>query len=161
MPGFVAVEHAGFAFGVAHRALDAITELAQSKQRGYTSGRSLAMRSAFQRALGEDELRLRAARALVVEILQEVWDRVSGGASPTLQMQVEMRSSATYATEVAVEVVTRAFRAGGGSALYESSILPRCLRDINAAAQHLMVSDIAYELQGKMALGLPDIDPMS
>jgi hypothetical protein len=35
------------------------------------------------------------------------------------------------------------------------------LRDINAAAQHLMVSDIAYELQGKMALGLPDIDPMS
>jgi alkylation response protein AidB-like acyl-CoA dehydrogenase len=161
MPGFVAVEHAGFAFGVARRALDAITELAQSKQRGYTSGSSLAMRSAFQRALGEDELRLRAARALVVEILQEVWDRVSGGAAPTLQMQVEMRSSATYATEVAVEVVTRAFRAGGGSALYESSILPRCLRDINAAAQHLMVSDMAYELHGKRILGLPDIDPMS
>jgi alkylation response protein AidB-like acyl-CoA dehydrogenase len=75
-------------------------------------------------------------------------------------MQVEMRSSATYATEIAVDVVTRAFRAGGGSALYESSILPRCLRDINAAAQHLMVSEVTYEHYGKMALGLPDVDPM-
>ncbi len=161
MPGFVAVEHAGFACGVARRALDAIIELAQSKHRGYTAASSLAMRSAFQRALGEDQLRLRAARALVVEILQEVWARVSRGDAPTLQMQVEMRSSATYATEMAVEIVTRAFRSGGGSALYESSILPRCLRDINAAAQHLMVSDVAYEHHGKMALGFPDVDPMS
>jgi alkylation response protein AidB-like acyl-CoA dehydrogenase len=160
MPGFVAVEHAGFAFGVARRALDAIIELAQAKHRGYTSTSSLALRSSFQRALGEDELRLRAARALVVEILEAVWDWVSHGEPPTLQMQVEMRSSATYATEIAVDVVTRAFRAGGGSALYESSILPRCLRDINAAAQHLMVSDVTYEHYGKMALGLPDIDPM-
>ncbi len=160
MPGFVAVEHAGFAFGVARRALDAIIALAQSKHRGYTAASSLAMRSAFQRALGEDDLRLRAARALVVEILEEVWARVSQGDTPTLQMQVEMRSSATYATEVAVEIVTRAFRSGGGSALFESSILPRCLRDINAAAQHLMVSDVAYEHHGKIALGLPDVDPM-
>ncbi len=161
MPGFVAVEHAGFAFGVARRALDAITELAQSKYRGYTSSSSLAMRSTFQRGLGADELRLRAARGLVVEILEAVWARVSRGDAPTLQMQVEMRSSATYATEIAVEIVTRAFRSGGGSALYESSVLARCLRDMNAAAQHLMVSDVAYELQGKMALGLPDVDPMS
>ena len=161
MPGFVAVEHAGFACGVARRALDAIIELAQSKHRGYTAASALAMRAAFQRALGEDQLRLRAARALVVEILQEVWATVSRGDAPTLQMQVEMRSSATYATEMAVEIVTRAFRSGGGSALYESSILPRCLRDINAAAQHLMVSDVAYEHHGKMALGFPDVDPMS
>ncbi len=119
------------------------------------------MRSTFQRGLGADELRLRAARGLVVEILEAVWARVSRGDAPTLQMQVEMRSSATYATEIAVEIVTRAFRSGGGSALYESSVLARCLRDMNAAAQHLMVSDVAYELQGKMALGLPDVDPMS
>ena len=76
-------------------------------------------------------------------------------------MQVEMRSSATLATDVALEVVTHAFRAGGGSALYESSVLPRCLRDINAAAQHLMVSNVTYEHQGKVLLGLLDIDPMS
>ena len=90
MPGFVAVEHAGFAFGVARRALDAIIELAQAKHRGYTAASSLALRSALQRGLGEDELRLRAARALVVEILEAVRARVSSGEPPTLQMQVEM-----------------------------------------------------------------------
>jgi hypothetical protein len=34
------------------------------------------------------------------------------------------------------------------------------LRDINAAAQHLMVSDAAYENYGQFLLGLPDADPM-
>jgi hypothetical protein len=35
-----------------------------------------------------------------------------------------------------------------------------CWRDINVAAQHLMVSDITYETHGQFALGLPDADPM-
>ena len=71
-----------------------------------------------------------------------------------------MRSVATLATEVAVEVTTRAFRAGGGTTLYLTNSLQRCLRDINAAAQHLMVSDVAYENYGQFLLGLPDADPM-
>jgi hypothetical protein len=31
---------------------------------------------------------------------------------------------------------------------------------MNVAAQHLMVSEIAYENLGQMILGLPDADPM-
>jgi hypothetical protein len=52
------------------------------------------------------------------------------------------------------------FRYSGEAALYMTSVLQRCLRDINAAAQHLMVSDAAYENYGQCLLGLPDADPL-
>ena len=159
-PGFVAYEHAAFALGVGRRALDAVIELALSKERGYSSATLLARRSSFQRDLGECDLRLRAARALVIEILEEAWKVVCQGQPPEPRLQAEMRSSATYTTEVAAEVVSRAFRYGGGSAMHLSSVLQQCLRDINAAAQHLMVSDVAYENHGQFSLGLPEADPM-
>ena len=66
-----------------------------------------------------------------------------------------MRSCATYSTDVALDVVTQAFRFAGGAALFEPNILQRCLRDINAGAQHQMVSDTAYENHGQFMLGLP------
>ena len=45
--------------------------------------------------------------------------------------------------------------------MYLSSVLQQCLRDINAASQHQMVSDTAYETHGQFTLGLPDADPIS
>ena len=67
-----------------------------------------------------------------------------------------MRSCATYTTDVAADVTAQAFRYGGGEALFTPNILQQCLRDINAAAQHQMVSDTAYENHGQFILGLPD-----
>ena len=72
-----------------------------------------------------------------------------------------MRACGAFATEVAADVATNAFRYGGGTALYSSHILQRCLSDINAAAQHFMVNDTAYESHGQLLLGLPDANPMS
>ena len=155
-PAFVTNEHSAFALGVGRRALDAVTELAASKVRGYNSSSLVADRPAFQRALGESDLRLRAARALNVEILEEAWQSVCNGKTPEPQLQARMRSCAAYTTEVAVDVVSQAFRYGGGSALFLSSILQQCFRDINAGAQHQMVSDRAYENHGQFLLGLPD-----
>ena len=159
-PGFVSLEHSAFAFGVARRALDAVIDLAQSKYRGYRAASPLALRTSFQKSLGECDLRLRAARSLVVEILEGVWDTLCNGGTPDVKMHVDMRSSATFATEVAVDVVTQAFRYAGGEAVYQPNVLQRCLRDINVAAQHLMVSNSSYESYGKLALGLPGVDPM-
>ncbi len=132
----------------------------RSKQSGYNHPMSHAARPTFQRAVGEGGLRLRAARALVVEVLKDVWAAVSSGQTPDPRMQVEMRGSATLATDIAVDVITQAFRYGGGAGLYLSSPLQRCLRDINAAAQHLMVSESIYEAQGQLALGFEGVDPL-
>ena len=159
-PAFVTNEHSAFALGVARRALDAIIGVGQSKTRGYVSVNPLAQRAAFQRMLSESDLKLRATRALNVEILERAWQVVCDGQTPPPALQAEMRSCATYSTDVALDVVTQAFRFAGGAALFDSSILQRCLRDLNAGAQHQMVSDAAYENHGQFMLGLPDARAM-
>ena len=159
-PAFVTNEHAAFALGVARKALDSILEVGQSKTRGYLSVNPLAQRPVFQRMLSECDLKLRAARALNVEILEHAWQVVCEGRTPDPALQAEMRSCSTYTTDVAVDVVTQAFRFAGGAALFDSSILQRCLRDINAGAQHQMVSDAAYENHGQYMLGLPGAKPL-
>ena len=155
-PGFVTNEHSAFALGVGRRALDAVTAVAAAKMRGYNSVNLLAERPAFQRALGECDMRLRAARSLNVEILEAAWQSVCAGVTPPPALQAQLRGCATYTTDVAADVVSQAFRYGGGAALFTTSILQQCLRDINAAAQHQMVSDTAYENHGQFLLGLPD-----
>ena len=159
MPGFVANEHAAFAVGVARCALDAITGLAGGKARGPTPT-LLAERPTFQRFVGAADVRLRAARALAVEANQAVWDAVKAGGRLTARQHTELRSVAVHATEVALDVTTGAFRAAGGSALYRSSALQRCLRDLNAGAQHFMVNDSAYEALGQFVLGQAGAEPM-
>ena len=159
-PAFVTNEHAAFALGVGRRALNAILEVGASKTRGYTSVNPLARRPVFQRMLSECDLRLRAARALNVEILERTWRVACGGMTPDPALQAELRSVATYTTDGAVDVVTQAFHFAGGAALFYSSALQRCLRDIHAAAQHQMVSDAAYENHGQFMLGLAEARPL-
>ena len=160
MPAFVAYEHVAFALGVARTALEAARERAGAKTRGLSAPSSVAARAAFQALLGEGEIRLRTVRAGAIELFEEAWGIVSGGATLSRRHQAQLRSVATYATETAVDVVTGLFRALGGGALYRGGVLQRCLRDINAGAQHAMVSDSAYERLGQILLGFPDIDPL-
>lgn len=160
MPAFVANEHVAFALGVGRRALATLLDLAQSAQRGYGQQSALATRPAVQRFLGESDLRLRAVRTLALESYAQAWATVCAGDALSPRLQAELRGVATWATDVAVEVTTQAFRYSGGRALYTTSVLQRCLRDINAAAQHLMVSEAAYENYGQCLLGLPDADPL-
>jgi indole-3-acetate monooxygenase len=148
------IEHVAFALGVGRRALDTLLDLAQSKQRGYGQMSALAARPAVHRVLGESDLRRRAARTLAIESYEKAWATVCAGQTLPPRWQAELRRVATFATEGALEVTTQAFRYSGGTALYSAHVLQRCLRDINAAAQHLMVSDAAYENYGRSALRL-------
>src|SRR5437867_11404231 len=118
LPGLIINEHAGFALGVGRRALDAIIELAQTKRRGYGKQTPLAERAVFQRTIGESDLRLRAARGLILDIVGKAWETVCAGRTPGPQLQVEMRSAATLVTDVALEVTTQAFRYGAGTAVH-------------------------------------------
>jgi len=158
LPGFVVNEHAGFALGTARRALTAFAEGAARKSRGGSG--SLSQRPAVQRMLGESEIRLAAAKSLAIELNDTAFAMVSVGEAVPEQLQAQLRAVAVHCTDVAVDIVTRAFRFYGGGAVYDSSVLQQCLRDINVAAQHLMVSEIAYENLGQFVLGLPDAAAM-
>ena len=110
--------------------------------------------------IGESDLRLRAARSFLFELLERAWTTVCAGKSIEPYQQVELRSATAMLTEVGVEVTTQAFRYGGGTAIHLNHILQRCFRDMQVGASHLMISDSTYELYGQCLLGSPDVNPM-
>jgi alkylation response protein AidB-like acyl-CoA dehydrogenase len=156
---FVAHEHVAFAAGLARRALDEMTRMATT-QRGKYRPTALTERAVFHRRLGESDLKLRAVRTLALDLLEDTWQKVCRGESIGPASQAELRGVATYITEIAVDITSWAFRYGGGGALYQPNIFERLLREMNAAAQHILTSDTAYENHGKFRLGLPDANPM-
>ncbi len=154
-PAFLAAEHAACALGAGRLGLDTIIALAQGKQRGYTpTAPTIAQRPTFQSALATADLQLRAARALLVQVYEEVWATACAGRPLTPQQQSATRSVTCYATEVAVNVASTAFRYGGGEANYLSSQLQRALRDVYGTAQHQIASNDAYEEHAQGLLGL-------
>jgi alkylation response protein AidB-like acyl-CoA dehydrogenase len=149
--GLLAVAIAGVALGTARGALDDIVALGAKVP---TAGsRSLAERPTIQAELARAEAALRAARAGLLTAIGEAWDHAEGGLSDAHRLG--LRLGATHATQAAAEVVTAAYRLGGGTALYASSPLERRLRDVNAATQHMLVAPAIYELGGRLLFGLP------
>ena len=160
-PGFVANEHPAIALGIASRALDEIVTGAPNKKRGNPPTSSLADREAFRGDIARCDFRLRAARALSHEVFERAYQITCTGRVPDDAVQAEMRAVAAHATFEAVDVATVAFRYAGGSAIHRSHILQRCLRNVNAAAQHFMVSDSSLENYGATLLQIPDVKPMA
>ena len=161
MPGYVANEHAGVALGIARCALDRFIEKETARTRSYVpGGTALAARATTQRSLGQMELRLRAAKLLALDVNDAAWDTVQAGETVSVRQQCELRAAATYCTEVALDIVKDVFRQAGGSAIYLQNVLQQCLRDINVAAQHRMVSEATYENLGQILLGVADVNPM-
>jgi alkylation response protein AidB-like acyl-CoA dehydrogenase len=152
-PGLLSTEHGGFALGAAHRAIDEMCALARTKQRGFTQ-QQVAGRSVFQFDLGFCEQALNAARANLLDAYRRAWDFVveSGSTTPP-EVEIELRTAAVYATDVAVEVTQRMFRHAGAHALYSGNVIERCMRDVQAASQHYLMSQASYELRGKTLLG--------
>jgi indole-3-acetate monooxygenase len=159
-PALVAYEHAAFALGVARRAVDTLLELAPSKRRGVPPS-PLVERGSFQRDLGELDLRLRAARALVLERNRGAWATVTAGHTTDVRLQAELRGASVFATDVAVDIVTSAYRYAGGGAVYKPNILERAVRDLYTATQHVMVNSTAYETHGQALLGMTGLNPLS
>ena len=159
-PGFVINEHSAFAIGCARKAMDIVMDKAAIRQRGYYSRPPLSERGAFQRDLGECDLKLRAAKALAKEVMDEGWQVACQGETPGPELQSGMRATSSYVTQVSVEVTETLFRYSGGEAIFNSNELQRCLRDVYAGGQHLMVSERAMENHGRFLLGHPDANPM-
>lgn len=133
-----AAGHAGFALGVARRALDEIEALAPAKAR--MSADPLVQQQVFLVGLAEAEAKLRAARAFVLESFAAAEAEVGGGGRLSATTNHLARLATTWATSAALEVVTWAYRESGTDSLRNPSVIGRCFRDMNAATQHVMVN---------------------
>ena len=142
--------------GVARRALDELVELAQGKKPQYSS-KTLAQSSFTQIELARAEAELRAARAFLLGELQSAWDTAVAGEEVTVEARTGIRLAATHAATVGARVADTAFTLAGGTAVYDSSVLGRCLRDAHVVTQHIQTAPKLNETIGKLLLGL-DVD---
>jgi alkylation response protein AidB-like acyl-CoA dehydrogenase len=132
-----AAGHAGWALGVARRALDEVASIAATKAR--MSQEPLAQQQVFQVGFAEAEAKVRAARAFVMESFAAAEDEVRDGGTLSARANHVARLSATWATEACAEAVGWAYREAGTESLRNPSVIGRCFRDMNAATQHVMV----------------------
>ena len=141
------------ALGIARRAIDELTTLAQQKKLMPPSRQVLATRPAVQEAVAEAEGTLRAARAFLLETAHTTFEAATRR-EVSLRHRAELRLAYTHATRSAARVVDRMYELAGGTAVYRASPLQRCLRDIHVATQHAMVAPPTLELIGSVLLGV-------
>ena len=142
--------------GVARRALDELVELAQGKKPQYSS-KTLAQSGFTQVELARAEGKLRAARAFLIDELRSAWDSAFAGDEVTVEARTGIRLAATHAATVGAEVADVAFTLAGGTAVYDTSLLGRCLRDAHVVTQHIQTAPKLNETIGKLLLGI-DVD---
>lgn len=148
MPAFVSNEVPPLCVGMAHRALDDITELAGRTAR-WPGGPTLSERAVFLKELGRAEVRIRAASLAHREAVQVVWATAQEGNVPPDAQQLALTAASVYAVETCADVISDLFRYGGGRVLSLSSPMQRHLRNALAARQHIAVSEEFYEAAGR------------
>ena len=139
--------------GVARRALDELVDLAQGKKPQYSS-KTLAQSGFTQVEVARAEGRLRAARAFLLDELGSAWEVAVAGGEVSVEDRTGIRLAATNAASVGAEVADVAFTLAGGTAVYDTSPLGRCLRDAHIVTQHIQTAPKLNETIGKLLLGI-------
>jgi alkylation response protein AidB-like acyl-CoA dehydrogenase len=144
---------AAVATGIARAAIDALTELATAKT-PYGTQKLLRERSMAQISVARAEGLLGAARAFLFETAAETWATVATRGELPRRQQAMLRLAGTHAVSSATQAVDLMYGAGGGSAIYTSSPLERCFRDIHTLTQHAMIAQTMEEPIGRVLLGM-------
>ncbi len=150
--GALGIGVASVTVGLAKRAIDELVLLGEKKPQG--SSRSLAERATVQADLALAEAAVRSASSFVREVVQECWDAAEQTGEMSGEQKRLLRLAANNAAERSAHAVGLCYRAGGGSALYETSPLQRVFRDVNVATQHGMIAPRLLEPLGRMRFGL-------
>lgn len=143
---------ASVAIGTAHGALDDILAIATEKVPLLAHG-ALATDTVFHVELATADTDFRAARSLLHDVAGAAWDMAVAGEPFDDVQRARMRAAAVWVTERAAAVVDAAYRAGGGSSLYDDCPLQRRLRDVHAMTQHFVVKHGTLATAGAVLAG--------
>ena len=143
--------------GIAAAALRHAVNLAASKAR-QGQAQLLREREIVQSDVGQSQAQLRAARAFLVEAMDDLVAKIESGDDGLVQARAAFRLACSHATDSAVQIVDRLARMVGAVAILESFPLERCVRDVHAAAKHIAMSPNNYVVAGRLALGLEPLN---
>jgi alkylation response protein AidB-like acyl-CoA dehydrogenase len=156
LPTLFALQNPSIAIGIAQGALDEVVALATEKTPAFDKAR-LAANPLFQNQLADADAALRAARSLLYEDADRLWDVAVSGAPLEPTLRARLRATATWTTRTAAAVVDTAYSAGGGSAIYSDNPLQRRLRDVRAVTQHFGIKPDTLTKAGAVLAG-EDVD---
>ena len=151
-PSVIPLLISSVALGIARGALDDITDLAGDKV-PLLAPAPLAADPVFHLDLANADTELRAARALVYEVTEEVWTAAEAGTELSMDQRARVRAAGVWCASRAAAVVDAAYRSGGGTSLYAHSPLQRRLRDIHALTQHFLVRGNTMVTAGAVLAG--------
>ena len=128
---YVAKEHGSVAIGAGRRALDELIKIATTTRGTFRSSK-LDERQVVHRQIAEADLKLRAARALMHERYDALYDKVTAGHLPDGADIADVRAICVHATETAIGVATMAYHFAGNTGLHH----PQRHRPAAARPQH-------------------------
>lgn len=140
-------------FGIARAALDEFTKLAMGKTPRFSAIR-LRERPHAQRAIARAEVRLRSARALVLENAATLWDSVRANQRFPDRSRALFAIACSDAALACAEAVDAVAEAAGTTANQLDSPLEKLMRDVRVIRQHLTVAPSLIEDGGRVLLGL-------
>ena len=112
------------------------------------------------RAVATAEVRLRSARALVFELVEEMWTKVRAHDEITGRERALFQIACSDAAAGAAQAVETVAEAAGTTANFRSSPLERLARDVRVVRQHVTVAPQHLEDGGRVLLGLNPEGPM-
>jgi alkylation response protein AidB-like acyl-CoA dehydrogenase len=155
MPALTCYElgFAGVALGIARASLDVFIDVARNKvPRGMKS--VIRDNAVVQAGAAQSEVRVRAARAFLVQSAQQIWAEVSQpDGALTLDHRMTLRMASTHAIHTARDAVDFAYNAAGTTAIFDSHPLERRFRDMHTVTQQLQGRLSHFETVGAYLLG--------
>jgi len=92
--------------------------------------------------------------------VEAAWSAAVDGLSLSLEDRAAVRIACLTAVEQSVAAADLLYRLAGSSAIFQSSPLERCWRDVHTAAQHMQVQDGRWETAGRVLMGLDPGSPL-
>ncbi len=141
--------------GIGRRLLETYVELARGKH-SRSSANAMAVNNAIQREIAQLEARLSAARALLHEAVNEVYDAAAAG-TLDVDRRMRLRLATTWGMNEATDVSIACYRAAGTTAILESQPFERRFRDAMSASQHLQAMLPHLEMVGRHIIGTDNV----
>lgn len=155
MQGLYAVGVAAVALGIARAMLDDFIRLAADKTpRGL---QRLADNAVVQSDVAHREADIGSARAYLVEILRDIWDRADDIEPIGAQDRARVRLGCANAIHKSVATADYVYKAAGTTAIFIGSGFERRFRDIHTLSQQIQSRDAHFEAVGRVMFnGDPD-----
>ncbi|MEV0321375.1 acyl-CoA dehydrogenase family protein [Streptomyces sp. NPDC050658] len=144
-----AIGHTGWALGVGRRLLDELKRIAAAR----TGSRGAPVdTSQFHAEFATAEARLRAAKAWVNEVWQDIEQTLDQGALPTTEQDTLIRLVLNHTTSTVHEVGRTVHRWAGSAAIRRGPV-DRFLRDLGTGTQHITSNPVVLQNCGRWLSG--------